>query len=97
MDGSSNILPKTNGSVVTISVNDNGLNKNFTKSMESLNEIFFESKFKLPSNRVTINIAANDKKSEIPNGILKNGNGNHTVHNMHKVLAQQKSITFGEM
>lgn len=84
------IKPQSNGSV-TISLNNN-LNKHFAKSTDNLNQRYADGK----SNRVTISISS-DKKAEAPNGILKNGNGNHNFHNSHKPLVQQKSITFGEM
>ncbi|KAK5644117.1 hypothetical protein RI129_007962 [Pyrocoelia pectoralis] len=79
------IQSQTNGSV-TISLN------NASKRPETN----FNNNNK--SNRVTINICSMEKKADIPNGILKNGNGNHNFHNSnHKSLVQQKSITFGEM
>ncbi|XP_031338949.1 harmonin [Photinus pyralis] len=82
------IQPQTNGSV-TISLNNaNKLPESNFKLQDTSNK----------SNRVTINICSMEKKADVPNGILKNGNGNHTFHNSnHKPLVQQKSITFGEM
>ncbi|KAF5308257.1 hypothetical protein FQR65_LT06250 [Abscondita terminalis] len=83
------IQSQSNGSV-TISLS-NGV-KNYEKS--DTNYKSGDNK----SNRVTISICSMDKKLDVPNGILKNGNGNHNFHNTnHKTLVQQKSITFGEM
>lgn len=80
------IQPQVNGSV-TISLS-NG-NKTDNLNLKSVDN---------KSNRVTINICSMEKKADVPNGILKNGNGNHNFHNTtHKTLVQQKSITFGEM
>ncbi|KAF5280494.1 hypothetical protein FQA39_LY18039 [Lamprigera yunnana] len=80
------IQSQSNGSV-TISLNTG-------KKLDSLKAADGKS------NRVTINICSTEKKPEVPNGILKNGNGNgnHNFYNSnHKTLVQQKSITFGEM
>ncbi|KAJ8939759.1 hypothetical protein NQ318_004173 [Aromia moschata] len=85
------IKPQSNGSV-RISLS-NGLSKNFAKSTSDLTGYFDAD------NRIMINVN-HDKKSEAPNGILKNGGGNTNTlptPTNHKPLVQQKSITFGEI
>ncbi|XP_008192662.2 harmonin isoform X1 [Tribolium castaneum] len=79
------IKPQSNGSV-RISLNTS-LAKSLAKSTNDLTNL--ENFSKAFANRVTINVNTGDKKTDTPNGILKNGT--------HKPLMQQKSITFGEM
>lgn len=46
---------------------------------------------------ININSMADKKTTDAsPNGILKNGNGNHNIPS-HRSVVHQKSITFGEM
>lgn len=87
------INSQSNGTV-RISLNGStptNLIKNFAKSTNDLSET--------GNNRVMINInsMADKKTTEAsPNGILKNGNGNHNIPS-HRPVVHQKSITFGEM